>query len=129
MRVIWAFNRRVAESWMFGNRVIVEDARGDGSFIRITWHPDGQQFVFSHWRGDICLAATRIPVAAAPHLIGLLAKGLGEVPIAAPAPAASPPRGRWARVRGWLRREPSPERPHSAEATVSAVPHRWRDTA
>jgi hypothetical protein len=41
-------------------------------------------FVISHWHGDVCVAATRVPVEAAPQLIGLLVKGLAES-----APAAA----------------------------------------
>jgi hypothetical protein len=69
----------VAEgTWAFARRVIVEDARRDGTYARITWHPEGPLFVVSHWRGDVCVAATRVPVEAAPELITLLVKGLAE---------------------------------------------------
>jgi hypothetical protein len=102
----------VAESWSLGNRVFVEDSRSNGTFLRVTWHPDGQQFVVSHWRDDGCVAATRVPVDAAPDLIGVLVRGLsdaaqhGETPMASPEP----------RRRGWrdvvarvLRRQVPPE--------------------
>lgn len=58
--------------------MFVEDTRRDGSFLRVTWHADGQQFVVSHWDGDLCVAATRIPLSAAPDLIALLTRGLAE---------------------------------------------------
>lgn len=65
-------------SWAFARRVIVEDARRDDTYARVTWHSDEAVFVISHWRGDVCVAATRVPVDAAPQLIGLLVKGLAE---------------------------------------------------
>jgi hypothetical protein len=65
-------------TWAFARRVIVEDARRDDTYARVTWHPDEGVFVISHWRGDVCVAATRVPIEAAPELIGLLVKGLAE---------------------------------------------------
>ena len=97
----------MAESWAFGNRVVIEDSRSDGSYVRVTWHPDGQKFVLSNWRDDVCIAATRIEPAAAADLIALLARGLGEVAIniySGPddTGAAGSPRSSWNRARRWL---------------------------
>ncbi|MEY2451759.1 MAG: hypothetical protein QOD92_1333 [Acidimicrobiaceae bacterium] len=76
----------VAEShWAFGRRVIVEDVRRDDTFMRVTWHAENRIFVVSHWRGEVCVAATRVPVDAAPELVNLLVKGLAE---SSEAPAA-----------------------------------------
>ena len=74
----WAFNQGVPESWDVGNRVFIEDARRDGTYLRVTWHTDARQFVVSHWQDDVCTAATRIPVSAAPGLVNLLVEGLGQ---------------------------------------------------
>ena len=69
----------VAEShWAFGRRVIVEDVRRDDTFMRVTWHAGERVFVVSHWTGEVCVAATRIPIDAAPDLVNLLVKGLSE---------------------------------------------------
>lgn len=46
--------------------------------MRVTWHPEGNVFVVSHWRGEVCVAATRIPPEAAPDLVNLLVKGLAD---------------------------------------------------
>ena len=59
-------------------RVLVEDIRSNGSFMRVTLHEDARVFVVSHWQGDICVAATRIPVTAAPDLIELLVEALAH---------------------------------------------------
>lgn len=53
-------------------RVLIEDVRADGTFLRVTLHADAAVLVFSHWKGDVCLAATRVPVDAARSLITLL---------------------------------------------------------
>ncbi|QGG94953.1 hypothetical protein [Actinomarinicola tropica] len=94
--------------WATGQRVFVEDARGGDAYLRATWHPEGRQFVISHWQGNVCLAATRVPVEAAPQLIGLLAGALGDVvsPTVAEPTAAPTDRGVlqrwWERSRSWL---------------------------
>jgi hypothetical protein len=46
--------------------------------MRVTWHPESRVFVFSHWRSDVCIAATRVPVDAAPDLVQVLVDGLAE---------------------------------------------------
>ncbi len=83
-------------------RVFVEDARGNGQFLRATWHRDQQQFVLSSWEGAVCVGATRIPVAEAPALVALLVDGLGDAarhPVAPPAPPE--PRSLRQHLRAW----------------------------
>jgi len=76
----------VAESrWTFGRRVIVEDVRRDDTYLRVTWHDEAKVFVVSNWSGEVCIAATRIPVEAAPDLINLFVKGLAESSDVGPA--------------------------------------------
>ena len=43
-------------------RVFVEDERRNGSFLRMTWHPERRAFVVSNWDGSVCVGATRVPV-------------------------------------------------------------------
>jgi hypothetical protein len=59
---------------------LIEDVRADGTFLRVTLHAETGVIVFSHWRGDVCLAATRIPVNSAPDLVGLLQEALATSP-------------------------------------------------
>lgn len=61
----------------FAHRVSLADPRGDNRFLRVTWHPEGAQFVISHWQGDVCLAATRV-ADDTPELLALLANGLAS---------------------------------------------------
>ena len=74
-----AQNVRMADgSWAFARRVIVEDVRRDDSFMRVTWHDESGVFVVSHWDGEVCCAATRVPVDAVPDLVNLFVRGLAE---------------------------------------------------
>ena len=69
-------------------RVFVEDARGNGQFLRVTWHAEKRQFVVSNWEDTVCVGATRIDVDDVPDLVGVLVRGLAE---AAAPPAEAPP--------------------------------------
>ena len=87
----------------FGRRrLFVEDARHNGQFLRVTWHADRQQFVVSNWEDTVCVGATRVPVADAVDLIGLLTAGLGEAVAQAP-PAQAEPRTLVDHLRDWWR--------------------------
>ena len=97
----------MAEShWTFGRRVIVEDTRQNDTFMRITWHDESNVFVVSHWRGEVCVAATRVPVDAAPDLINLFVRGLAESSAVASAPTPNGPdrRSMLERVRRFVSR-------------------------
>jgi hypothetical protein len=93
----------MAKSWAYGNRVFIEDSRDNGTFLRVTWHPEGQQLVVSHWRDEVCLAATRDDPARTPDLIALFVRGLGEVAAAGLTAASEPTEptalGWWQRLR------------------------------
>ena len=83
----------VAEGhWAFGRRVVVEDVRRNDTYMRVTWHDDARVFVVSHWRGDVCVAATRIGADAAPDLVTLLVRGLAASATTAPVTAPPSPR-------------------------------------
>ena len=87
-------------------RVFVEDARREGAYLRMTWHPDGRQFVVSTWTDEVCTGAVRVPVAAAGELASLLIDGLthaATTPAVREAKTPSRP-DPLARVRAWLQR-------------------------
>jgi hypothetical protein len=69
-------------------RVLVDDTRRNGAFLRITWHADGRQFVVSNWDGQVCVGATQVSVEDAPRIMALLAEGLAD---AASHPVESEP--------------------------------------
>jgi hypothetical protein len=100
--------RAMGDGTAFRRRVLIEDARRDGSYLRTTWHAERRAFVVSTWRGEVCTGAVRVPVAAAGELARLLIDGLTQ---AATTPAPTGPtartRGRpdvLARARAWLHR-------------------------
>jgi hypothetical protein len=106
---------------------MVADVRRDGTFVRVTWHPEGRQFVISHWRDEVCVAATRVPVGAAPDLITLLARGLGES-AAAPSPSpALPVAGASVRARRLVDRLLGRASPAPRKADVVSGPWQRRD--
>jgi hypothetical protein len=92
----------------FRRRVLIEDARRDGSYLRTTWHAERRAFVVSTWRGEVCTGAVRVPVAAAGELARLLVDGLTQA-ATTPPPAVPSARTRGrpdvlARARAWLQR-------------------------
>lgn len=72
-------------------RVLVPQALGSDEFLRVTWHEDRDVMVFSHWRGDQCVAATPVKVAdigeVAELTVAALARGIRPTQ-AWPAPDA-----------------------------------------
>ncbi len=117
----------MAESRAFARRVFLEDRRHDGSYLRVTWHPEQRAFVLSHWREDVCLASTQLDAADVAPLLGLLGHGLADaaatpVPAAAPAAPASLLRARWIErlVAAAARRRPG------SDATLLSFPNRER---
>jgi len=79
---------------------MVEDVRRDDTFMRVTWHEESDVFVVSHWRGEVCLAATRVPARAAPDLINHLVRGLAESAGRPAASVSSPPSRSEALIHG-----------------------------
>jgi hypothetical protein len=57
---------------------MLPDARGVGRFLRVSWHPDADQFVVSTWDGDRCVGAVRLMADTAAELAALLATGLSD---------------------------------------------------
>ena len=58
------------------------DARDGARALRVSWHAasDGTGcVVLSTWRGDACVATTRLTPSDAARLIGVLADGLAAV--------------------------------------------------
>ncbi len=54
-------------------RVFVPQALGADEFLRVTWHERKGLFVFSHWVGNECVAATPVRVDQLDALSDLLA--------------------------------------------------------
>jgi hypothetical protein len=94
--------------------VLIADARGNGTYLRTTWHPESRMFVVSTWNDEVCLAAVRVPVEDSAELMSLLMDGMVETigdlprPDAPPSlPQRSPLARSWeafrAQLRAWAR--------------------------
>lgn len=59
-------------------RVLIEDSRGAGRHLRVSWHPAASTIVFSHWTGDVCTASTPVKLTDAAKVIGLLVGALAD---------------------------------------------------
>lgn len=100
-------------------RVLVEDVRRNGGYLRATWHPDRRVFVLSTWDGDVCTGAVQLPAADAAELVGLVADGLADL-----ADAPSPGRSAAAAGRGDLRTRLARWLSGSAGRTATVLPLR-----
>jgi hypothetical protein len=116
-------------------RVFIEDSRRDGAFLRVTWHPEGGQFVVSTWTDEVCTGAVRVPAAEAAPLIALLADGLADA-ASAPVPRATPAeRARVALLFDRLRavatrlRRSRPSASSDLPADAAATRPSWRRSA
>jgi hypothetical protein len=68
---------------------VVQDVRGAGRTLRVSWHNDDGLVVLSLWDGPRCTGTVRIAAAEVPTLIEALHVGL-RPPVLRP-PAAPPP--------------------------------------
>ena len=70
-------------------RVLVPQALGAEEFLRVTWHPQRQVMVFSHWKGAECVAATPVRVSQVGELAELIVSAYTRTtPWPAPDPDA-----------------------------------------
>ena len=109
----------------FSRRLFLPDVRGEERYLRVTWHRDSSTIVFSHWRGDVCVASTPISLNDASRLIGLVVGALKDAAAypattqaQRPADAAIAAPG----VLGFLRRRLRPQ-----IAQVVRLPERRRE--
>ena len=58
--------------------------------VRVTWHQEDRLFVISHWRDNVCVAASRVDVQDAGPMIGVLVDGLSSA-VHDPEPIPQPP--------------------------------------
>jgi hypothetical protein len=61
---------------------IIPDQRGDGRWMRVTWHHDADVVVLSLWRETGCIGTMRLDRSQVPELVTALVDGLAEPPAA-----------------------------------------------
>lgn len=83
-------------------RVEVRDPRTEEQHLRAAWHPERRTVVFSHWRHNVCVATTPVPVDELPAVLALLAQALGEAATGTQVPALETPDAAALAVPGWL---------------------------
>jgi hypothetical protein len=86
------------------NRVFLDDVRGNGLYLRATWHNDSATIVFSHWNGEVCVASTPVALTDCTKLIDLMVRSLSAVAERRLSPAEPPrPRSAISRLKDRLR--------------------------
>jgi len=68
----------VAEFSRDRRRVFVPQALGADEYLRVTWHETDRVIVFSHWQGELCVAATPVKVTETAELATLLVGAPGH---------------------------------------------------
>lgn len=58
--------------------VIIPDQRGDGRWLRVTWHEEAGVVVLSMWRETGCVATVRVDRDQVPALVTALVDGLAS---------------------------------------------------
>lgn len=71
---------------------VVQDVRGAGRALRVSWHGDDGLVVLSLWDGPRCTGTVRVAAADVPTLVEALRLGLRPPLLeSAPEPIAPPP--------------------------------------
>ena len=99
-------------------RVAIDDVRGNQRWLRVTWHPDTNTVVFSHWNGEVCSASTPVRLGDATKVTELVLRALREAVDGHPnasSPAQTP-------RRDWFEKLRRAARPQMAK--VMALRHR-----
>ena len=91
--------------------------RGDDRCLRVTWHPETQLLVFSHWDGSLCRASTPVRLGDAAKVVELVMRGLREALEHQPDHSAAE-----AKQGGWLGMLRRLAQPSLAKVTVLRRP-------
>lgn len=59
---------------------ILPDVRGDGRWMRVTWHEEADIVVLSMWRQASCVGTVRLERSQVPGLVDALVTGLAGDP-------------------------------------------------
>jgi hypothetical protein len=59
---------------------VLPDARGEGRWVRVTWHQDADVVVLSLWREGTCIGTARVARDDVPVMVSALVSGLAGPP-------------------------------------------------
>ena len=59
---------------------VLADVRGNGRWLRVTWHDEVDVVVLSLWKQMSCVGALRLDRADVPALVDSLVQGLARTP-------------------------------------------------
>lgn len=59
---------------------VLTDARGEGRWMRVTWHDEADLVVLSMWRQTTCVGTLRLDRRQVPGLVSALVEGLAADP-------------------------------------------------
>jgi hypothetical protein len=57
---------------------VIADARGDGRWMRVTWHHEADLVVLSMWREGSCIGTIRLARGDVPLMVQALVEGLAD---------------------------------------------------
>jgi len=63
---------------------VLGDVRGNGRWMRVTWHDEAEVVVLSLWKQMSCVGTLRLDRTDVPGLVDSLVKGLAHTPARAP---------------------------------------------
>jgi hypothetical protein len=72
---------------------VVEDVRGHGRALRVSWHAEDGLVVLSLWDGPRCTGTVRVAATDVPALVEALQLGLRPPALARPADGDAHPEG------------------------------------
>jgi hypothetical protein len=67
---------------------VISDQRGDGRWMRVTWHDEAGVVVLSLWRETGCVGTMRLDRSQVPALVTALVDGLAGDTASSPAATA-----------------------------------------
>jgi ribosomal protein L34 len=94
--------------------VVLPDMRDGERRLRATWHPATRTVVISNWSDRVCTASTRLALADAAKLVGLIVGALQDAAAEAPL-VPQTEQDHQARVAGFIARMGSALRAGRAE--------------
>ena len=104
-----------------GSHLDIGDPRGDGRFLRLSWHQNRRVIVVSQWREGVCISSTPVGIEHLAKLVGFLVGALQEAVSLPVVPAATRPPSRLAQLRALLGPRPRGKAAESPDLTAAVA--------